>query len=143
MPDSMTAAPPFLPAPCQMVDELRSTLPHFKQIQWLEKTDSTNADLLTMARADHGPQARPWLVGAHLQEHGRGRAGRRWQNRPGANLMFSCAFDVFITPQQLATLSPLAGLAARSEEHTSELQSLMRSSYAVFCLKKKKKQTRD
>src|SRR3546814_10758991 len=28
----------------------------------------------------------------------------------------------------------------RSEEHTSELQSLMRSSYAVFCLKKKKKQ---
>src|SRR3546814_1998839 len=29
--------------------------------------------------------------------------------------------------------------ASRSEEHTSELQSLMRSSYAVFCLKKKKK----
>src|SRR3546814_2764866 len=33
----------------------------------------------------------------------------------------------------------LAG--ARSEEHTSELQSLMRISYAVFCLKKKKKKT--
>src|SRR3546814_7453239 len=31
--------------------------------------------------------------------------------------------------------------ARRSEEHTSELQSLMRISYAVFCLKKKKKQT--
>src|SRR3546814_4396746 len=30
--------------------------------------------------------------------------------------------------------------AWRSEEHTSELQSLMRISYAVFCLKKKKKQ---
>src|SRR3546814_3357356 len=30
--------------------------------------------------------------------------------------------------------------ASRSEEHTSELQSLMRISYAVFCLKKKKKQ---
>src|SRR3546814_4983956 len=30
--------------------------------------------------------------------------------------------------------------AARSEEHTSELQSLMRNSYAVFCLKKKKKE---
>src|SRR3546814_9933382 len=29
-------------------------------------------------------------------------------------------------------------MALRSEEHTSELQSLMRSSYAVFCLKKKK-----
>src|SRR3546814_3719093 len=31
---------------------------------------------------------------------------------------------------------------ARSEEHTSELQSLMRISYAVFCLKKKKKNTK-
>src|SRR3546814_3308208 len=33
----------------------------------------------------------------------------------------------------------LAELAQRSEEHTSELQSLMRTSYAVFCLKKNKK----
>src|SRR3546814_5989182 len=32
-----------------------------------------------------------------------------------------------------------AHCAARSEEHTSELQSLMRISYAVFCLQKKKK----
>src|SRR3546814_1851733 len=31
--------------------------------------------------------------------------------------------------------------AIRSEEHTSELQSLMRSSYAVFCLQKKNDQT--
>src|SRR3546814_6364312 len=31
--------------------------------------------------------------------------------------------------------------AVRSEEHTSELQSLMRISYAVFCLKKQKKQS--
>src|SRR3546814_7852199 len=35
--------------------------------------------------------------------------------------------------------SPLDIKVARSEEHTSELQSLMRISYAVFCLKKKKK----
>src|SRR3546814_6135329 len=33
----------------------------------------------------------------------------------------------------------VGGGQARSEEHTSELQSLMRNSYAVFCLKKKKK----
>src|SRR3546814_3885151 len=32
--------------------------------------------------------------------------------------------------------------ARRSEEHTSELQSLMRISYAVFCLKKKKENTK-
>src|SRR3546814_8385331 len=34
-------------------------------------------------------------------------------------------------------------LGDRSEEHTSELQSLMRISYAVFCLKKKKKYKRN
>src|SRR3546814_4275885 len=34
------------------------------------------------------------------------------------------------------------GMARRSEEHTSELQSLMRISYAVFCLKKKKSKKR-
>src|SRR3546814_8466015 len=33
--------------------------------------------------------------------------------------------------------------SGRSEEHTSELQSLMRISYAVFCLKKKNKKTKD
>src|SRR3546814_3384290 len=37
----------------------------------------------------------------------------------------------------LAVLKPGATLTDRSEEHTSELQSLMRISYAVFCLKKK------
>src|SRR3546814_7978616 len=36
------------------------------------------------------------------------------------------------------SLNTLIGKAYRSEEHTSELQSLMRISYAVFCLKKKK-----
>src|SRR3546814_7828875 len=45
----------------------------------------------------------------------------------------------------IAKRKPGAGcvttFADRSEEHTSELQSLMRISYAVFCLKKKKKKT--
>src|SRR3546814_4620909 len=41
--------------------------------------------------------------------------------------------DAFQVVQRLAE-----GIAGRSEEHTSELQSLMRISYAVFCLKKKK-----
>src|SRR3546814_4062920 len=39
-----------------------------------------------------------------------------------------------VLPSKLANM-----LASRSEEHTSELQSLMRISYAVFCLKKKNK----
>src|SRR3546814_951770 len=37
-------------------------------------------------------------------------------------------------------LTRIVEIASRSEEHTSELQSLMRISYAVFCLKKKRKQ---
>src|SRR3546814_8156870 len=45
-------------------------------------------------------------------------------------------------PRPCIVSVPGKGLAGRSEEHTSELQSLMRISYAVFCLKKKKqKQT--
>src|SRR3546814_1522245 len=39
--------------------------------------------------------------------------------------------------------APEAARYGRSEEHTSELQSLMRISYAVFCLKKKKKLTKN
>src|SRR3546814_6283516 len=39
----------------------------------------------------------------------------------------------------LAQLLSVAKIFCRSEEHTSELQSLMRISYAVFCLKKKMK----
>src|SRR3546814_4189697 len=44
----------------------------------------------------------------------------------------------FSSVEEKAVAEHLAG-QRRSEEHTSELQSLMRLSYAVFCLKKKKK----
>src|SRR3546814_8860846 len=40
---------------------------------------------------------------------------------------------------ELSLQLPFSVFSDRSEEHTSELQSLMRISYAVFCLKKKKK----
>src|SRR3546814_7204745 len=43
-----------------------------------------------------------------------------------------------VAPYQVALINLRADDATRSEEHTSELQSLMRISYAVFCLKKKK-----
>lgn len=98
--------------PDAMTQSLRTSLRSFSHIEWVERTVSTNADLYARARADRGSQARPWLLGAHLQDQGRGRAGRTWQNRRGANLMFSCAFDVFLPPRQLPALSPLAGLAA-------------------------------
>src|SRR3546814_12995233 len=48
--------------------------------------------------------------------------------------------DTAVTPRYVMGLTPDRELPIiRSEEHTSELQSLMRISYAVFCLKKKKK----
>src|SRR3546814_3378152 len=40
-------------------------------------------------------------------------------------------------PREAVSKERLAAIADRSEEHTSELQSLMRISYAVFCLTKK------
>src|SRR3546814_2796674 len=50
-------------------------------------------------------------------------------------------FEFGVLAQEDVGAAPLvaAVAAARSEEHTPELQSLMRISYAVFCLKKKKK----
>src|SRR3546814_4021629 len=51
---------------------------------------------------------------------------------------------ILVTPDGQRTMNTFLGAshlldqAMRSEEHTSELQSLMRISYAVFCLKKKK-----
>lgn len=101
----------MLPQPLPLANRLRAALPGFRHVDWVERTGSTNADLLRMARNEEQP-ARPWLLGAHLQDSGRGRAGRTWQNRPGANLMFSCAFDVFLPARWLPALSPLAGVAA-------------------------------
>src|SRR3546814_9424201 len=47
------------------------------------------------------------------------------------------ADDLGIDPQEQSRLVLFIGDAPRSEEHTSELQSLMRISYTVFCLKTK------
>src|SRR3546814_4345606 len=45
-------------------------------------------------------------------------------------------------PSENVPVRTFGAVDKRSEEHTSELQSLMRISYAVFCLKKKKKTTK-
>ncbi|MGO3889611.1 MAG: biotin--[acetyl-CoA-carboxylase] ligase [Paenalcaligenes sp.] len=105
----MSEHAPSLTSPSRMVSQLRQALPHFPRIEWVARTDSTNADLLQWSR-EEPPSLRPWLLGAHLQDRGRGRAGRTWKNSEGAHLMFSCAFDIFVPPQALATLSPLCGV---------------------------------
>src|SRR3546814_3231172 len=46
--------------------------------------------------------------------------------------------DAQVAQAALAAIESLLAQQSRSEEHTSELQSLMRNSYAVFCLKQKK-----
>src|SRR3546814_3903806 len=59
----------------------------------------------------------------------------RWTSNDYGTVHSSIAIMTAVEPG-----SPFATLpfVRRSEEHTSELQSLMRNSYAVFCLKKKK-----
>src|SRR3546814_7376899 len=71
-----------------------------------------------------------------------GITGDKW--RPGDRLIDERWTNTFCDqvcslPVRLADQAEYALLALRSEEHTSELQSLMRISSAVFCLKKKKK----
>src|SRR3546814_8160287 len=92
---------------------------------------STRTDTLfpytTLFRSqDHAAEAAGGTDrGGRGQAHGAaGRAGRAAGAGPGRRGI-----------QQPAGLR---AARARSEEHTSELQSLMRISYAVFCLKKKK-----
>src|SRR3546814_1402820 len=60
-----------------------------------------------------------------------GEVMRALQNPEAKALCAEASFE-------LARGNYYKALSARSEEHTSELQSLMRISYAVFCLKKKK-----
>src|SRR3546814_8960699 len=74
---------------------------------------------------------------------GNGRAMALLFAREGANLVLVDRDEA--SAAETAELAEAAGaktaVVTRSEEHTSELQSLMRLSYAVFCLKKKKNHT--
>src|SRR3546814_4890937 len=69
--------------------------------------------------------------------HGRWRMTRRQHGISSFYCAPACV-DARRTTSEL--LRNVREPVKRSEEHTSELQSLMRISYAVFCLKKKKKQ---
>src|SRR3546814_6460542 len=69
------------------------------------------------------------VVIADIDEDGAERA---------ANEMRETGAEAAAYRLDLADEASIEALVDRSEEHTSELQSLMRISYAVFCLKKKK-----
>src|SRR3546814_6701309 len=78
-------------------------------------------------RPPGGPRAGPYWI--HTSRAGEARSRHTKAVVPGLVPGTQC-------PSRLK-VQPLNGGAFRSEEHTSELQSLMRISYAVFCLTKK------
>src|SRR3546814_3096395 len=91
-------------------------------------SDVCSSDLLIARELDRPVQ----LIWSRWQELLQGRP------RAPAHILMTSAIakgeDVSITGLKMRIAAPPA---TRSEEHTSELQSLMRISYAVFCLKKK------
>src|SRR3546814_4705735 len=70
----------------------------------------------------------------HTKYGGRKQVSANHHHSPFAN-------GLRTLPRPAAISAPPRRKSSRSEEHTSELQSLMRNSYAVFCLKKKKTET--
>src|SRR3546814_14354826 len=78
----------------------------------------------TLFRSRHRGRHPLLALAASLTTYGRTRAATRPLEGPAAHLARE-SHPAIIPPE------------LRSEEHTSELQSLMRISYAVFCLKKK------
>src|SRR3546814_958997 len=62
-----------------------------------------------------------------------------WQLEPDNEAYFGEPDNGMYVDENGMPLESEPGTETRSEEHTSELQSLMRNSYAVFCLKKKQK----
>src|SRR3546814_8184187 len=85
---------------------------------------SSGTTRLSESRA--APRPRPAALIRRSRRPCAGRVGQSVGRRPDGPPRFPC---------------PGSARADRSEEHTSELQSLMRISYAVFCLKKKKQNT--
>src|SRR3546814_7490888 len=104
-------------------------------------SDVCSSDLI--ARGDGSQQlAVNALTGkqeiVHRQRRGRPEIGRRIAELQ-IEIDEAAAACSALLPQIMSDMRGDRGRADRSEEHTSELQSLMSISYAVFCLKKKHK----
>src|SRR3546814_4676752 len=85
-------------------------------------------------------------AGDRKRDVARGRAARitgrlPWQMTKQCKCYNISILDIDPAPSHGSPSANLTHESPRSEEHTSELQSLMRIPYAVFCLKKKKKST--
>src|SRR3546814_1413326 len=84
-----------------------------------------------------------FTVGSALAAFLVGRSTHSWGRRMGLGLGFIVggigAIGVVLAAEWDSVPLLFVALFIRSEEHTSELQSLMRNSYPVFCLQKKRK----
>src|SRR3546814_3390653 len=96
---------------------------------------------LTLVRLDHIGDV---LVGMHIADTRTLAVGQQGVANGMDKVCFAqshAAIQKQRVVRHARILGNLQGSRTRSEEHTSELQSLMRISYAVFCLKKKKTTT--
>src|SRR3546814_5742043 len=93
----------------------------------------------TTAKAPRGNARGKLVAAAHRTVRRKGYAATSVDEIcVAAGVTKGAFFHHFVSKEALA-VAAAEGWTERSEEHTSELQSLMRNSYAVFCLKKKNK----
>src|SRR3546814_7364325 len=102
-------------------------------------SDVCSSDLYRAPRADERRRSR--LLAALCADSVPGDRGDQRRSDPGGGYRASDAQARLRATFVFRSGAARARPRGRSEEHTSELQSLMRISYAVFCLKKKKTQT--
>src|SRR3546814_3873929 len=98
---------------------------------------------LTRALAAAVQQRMPDLRVEHAMRYGKpalAAALARLREAGCERILVLPLYPQFSTTTTTAVADVVARAGDRSEEHTSELQSLMRNSYAVFCVKKNKRQ---
>src|SRR3546814_2573990 len=108
------------------------------KLEVMLETDAGNLEEVIVV--GFGTQQKSNLTGAVDQISGRQLESRPVSNimqglqgvSPGLNITYGSG-----SPGEIPNINIRGTTSIRSEEHTSELQSLMRISYAVFCLKKK------
>src|SRR3546814_5333620 len=96
-----------------------------------------SSDVCSSDLATHDPEGCPAFYGRTISGVTNGSAPEWMRRRLEAIGQRSISALVDISNYVMFDLGRPSHIYDRSEEHTSELQSLMRISYAVFCLKKK------
>src|SRR3546814_3200308 len=118
---------------------------------FMDLDDHRLGRMLDSARdAERRGQRPAAMARAQLAKHDCSRSAMRampmvtgsWQGSPSASSIPAQARAAASAPPRFEVFTATPTAMTRAEEHPSELQSLMRISYAVFCLKKKKKPTK-